>query len=322
MDVSPALFESVFNSVEEHIAVIQRSGEIIACNSAWQRFGIENGVGAEFNWIGQNYLEVLKKSCTAGDLSASDILSGMLTVIHAGVSTFSYEYPCHSPSQQRWFTLRITKLQDIALDCFVITHLDISQRKKAEQRAEALSLQDPLTGLGNRRLFDMSLGEALRLSQREQTFIGLILIDVDHLKSFNDEFGHLAGDMCLRKVAAVLQAHARRPGDIAMRIGGDEFALLVRIKAPSNLTKITNSMLKDTRRLQIPHSNTQSLTVSIGAMAVIANPQWSADAMYQRVDKALYQAKSAGRNQVVLAHQHQAAAAQVVTETHLRSVKI
>lgn len=304
MEVSPALFESIFHSVEEHIAVIQRSGEIIACNQAWQRFGFENGIDAEFNWIGQNYLDVLKKSCAAGDLNASDILSGMLTVVHAGVSAFSYEYPCHSPTRQRWFTMRITILQGVEPDYFVITHHDITQRKIAEQRAEALSLQDPLTGLGNRRLFDASLIEALRLSQRDQTWIGLLLIDVDHFKSYNDEFGHLAGDLCLRKVAAVLQAHARRPGDIAMRIGGDEFALLVRITASSDLTTMAESVLQDVRHLQMSFANGQLLTVSIGVIAVVAQPQLSADTLYQTVDQALYQAKVAGRNQVVLVPQH------------------
>lgn len=322
MEISPALFESIFHSLEEHIAVINCSGEIIACNIAWQRFGLENGVDADVDWVGQNYLDVLKKSCAAGDLSASDILSGMLTVVHAGVNAFSYEYPCHSPTHQRWFIMRITTLHSaLKRDYFVITHHDITQRKIAEQRAEALSMQDPLTGLGNRRMFDLSLVEALRLSQRDQTLMGLMLIDVDHFKSFNDEFGHLAGDLCLRKVAGVLQAHARRPGDLAMRIGGDEFALLVRIKDPSNLTMMAKSVLKDVRGLHMRFGNKQLLTLSIGLIAVVANPQLSADILYQTVDNALYQAKVAGRNQIACAHQQQITTTHAVSETHLRHLK-
>lgn len=322
MDISPTLFESVFHSVEEHIAVIKRSGEIIACNAAWQRFGLENGIEADFDWIGQNYLDVLKKSCAAGDPSASDILSGMLNVVQAEATAFSYEYPCHSPARHRWFTMRITTLQGhLTPSFFVITHHDITLRKLAEQQTEALSLQDPLTGLGNRRKFDVSLVEALRLSQRDQTLFGLLLIDVDHFKSFNDEYGHLAGDLCLRKVAGVLQAHARRPGDIAMRIGGDEFALLVRIKDPSHLTLMAESILKDVRRLQMFFANQQLLTVSIGVIAVVGNPQLSADVLYQTVDKALYQAKIAGRNQIVCAQQLPITTIQAMAATTKRPTK-
>jgi diguanylate cyclase (GGDEF)-like protein len=303
MSIAPELFESVFHSVEEHIAVINRSGQIVACNRAWQNFGIENGVPASLSWIGQNYLEVLRNSCATGDSTASEILSGMMKVVDADAASFYYEYPCHSPSRSRWFTMRVCKLGDSAVaDYFVISHHDVTQRKLAEERAEALALQDPLTGLGNRRQFDLSLQQEIRGSLRDQTLIGLALIDVDHFKSFNDEFGHAAGDLCLCKVGRVLQAHARRPGDLAMRIGGDEFALILRISDPENLLVIGQSILQDVRDLQMSFAGTQLITVSIGLLSLVANRQMDADALYQEVDKALYQAKIAGRDQIVFAN--------------------
>lgn len=303
MSIAPELFESVFHSVEEHIAVINRSGQIVACNRAWQNFGIENGVPAGSSWVGQNYLEVLRSSCATGDSMASEILNGMMTVVDADAASFYYEYPCHSPSKQRWFTMRVCKLGDSAVtDHFVISHHDVTQRKLAEERAEALALQDPLTGLGNRRQFDLSLHQEIRSSQRDQTLIGLALIDVDHFKSFNDEFGHAAGDLCLCKVGRVLQAHARRPGDLAMRIGGDEFALILRISDPANLLMIGQAILQDVRNLQMTFAGTELVTVSIGLLSPVASHQVDGDALYQEVDKALYQAKIAGRDQIVFAN--------------------
>ena len=301
--IAPELFESIFHSVEEHIAVINRSGQIVTCNRAWQKFGIDNGVSACCSWIGQNYLEVLSRSFVTGDRMASEILSGLMTVVDAEAASFYYEYPCHSPTKQRWFTMRVCKLGDRAVsDYFVISHHDVTQRKLAEERAEALALQDPVTGLGNRRQFDLSLQQEIRSSLRDQTLIGLALIDVDHFKSFNDEFGHAAGDHCLCRVGEVLQAHARRPGDLAMRIGGDEFALLLRISDPANLLVIGQSILQDVRNLQMNYAQTQVVTVSIGLLSLVANRQLDGDALYQEVDKALYQAKIAGRNQIVFAN--------------------
>ena len=135
-------------------------------------FGIENGVPAETSWIGQNYIAVLTNACGGGDHGASEILQGMLAVFNAEITCFYYEYPCHSPSKHRWFTMRVCKLNGNNLDdYYVISHHDVTQRKLAEERAEALSLQDPLTGLGNRRQFDASLKQEIRNSMRDQTLI-------------------------------------------------------------------------------------------------------------------------------------------------------
>ena len=300
MSLAPELFEAVFHSVEEHIAVIHRSGQIVACNRAWQNFGIENGVSACSSWVGQNYLDVLRNACAAGDSIAPEILSGVISVVAADAASFYYEYPCHSPSKQRWFTMRVCKLGDSAVaDYFVISHHDVTQRKLAEERAEALALQDSLTGLGNRRQFDLSVKQEIRSSLRDQTLIGLALIDVDHFKNVNDEFGHAAGDLCLCKVGRVLQAHARRPGDLAMRIGGDEFALILRVSDPASLLLIGQAILQDVRNLQMKFAGSELVTVSIGLLSLVANRLVDGDTLYQEVDKALYQAKIAGRDQII-----------------------
>ncbi len=95
------------------------------------------------------------------------------------------------------------------------------------EHLEVLSVTDPLTQIANRRGFDDALDRAWRTAEREETPISLLMIDIDHFKGFNDSYGHPAGDECLRRVAALISSHARRPYDIAGRLGGEEFALLM-----------------------------------------------------------------------------------------------
>jgi diguanylate cyclase (GGDEF)-like protein len=141
----------------------------------------------------------------------------------------------------------------------------------------------------------------MRNSIRNRMPIGLILIDVDYFKNYNDEFGHAAGDQCLANVGQVLLAHARRPDDLAARIGGDEFALILRNTDLDTVRKIAESVLKAINDLKMVFGDSKQVTVSIGLLSVVPHEQQSEDFLFQEADKALYRAKSAGRNQAVYA---------------------
>ena len=212
------------------------------------------------------------------------------------------ESPCHSPDEKRWFTMRVTALHGAEYgDLFVVSHHNVTQRKLAEERIEELAMQDPLTGLGNRRAFHRFLNKEIRNSIRTRTPIGLAIIDVDYFKNYNDEFGHSAGDQCLINVGEVLLAHARRPDDLAARIGGDEFALILRNTELDTGRKIAESILKAISDLKMVFGDAKQITVSIGFLTVIPHEQQCEGYLFQEADKALYQAKSAGRNQAVYA---------------------
>jgi diguanylate cyclase (GGDEF)-like protein len=141
----------------------------------------------------------------------------------------------------------------------------------------------------------------MRNSIRNRTPIGLALIDVDYFKNYNDEFGHAAGDQCLIKIGQVLLTHARRPDDLAARIGGDEFALILRNTELDTVRKIAESVLKEINDLKMVFGDSKQVTVSIGLLSVVPHEQQSEDFLFQEADKALYRAKSAGRNQAVYA---------------------
>ena len=303
MQIPDALYESVFHPLEEQIAVIDQAGNILEVNLAWQNFGIENGLPSGFVCIGSNYFETLSDSVAAGDSLAGNALQGIVEVLAGKRAFFDHEYPCHSPNEKRWFTMHITALHgDKSAGLFVISHHNVTQRKLAEERVEKLAMQDTLTGLGNRRAFQLFLNKEMRNSIRSRTPIGMALIDIDYFKNYNDEFGHAAGDQCLANVAQVLLAHARRPGDLAARIGGDEFALILGNIELDGVREIAESVLKAINDLKMFYGDSKQVTVSIGLLSVVPHEQQSEVFLFQEADKALYRAKSAGRNQAVYAY--------------------
>lgn len=297
---TPAILHTlVFNSLGDQLAVIDQTGRIIDVNLAWNTFGIENGLPSEFASVGRNYLETLSKSAAFGDIHATQAFHGIMEVLTGKDGVFFLEYPCHSPHEERWFTMRCTPLQgDVSKSLFLISHHNITQRKLAEQQVEKLAMQDALTGLANRRHFQLFLDREVRSNARQKTPIGLVLIDVDFFKHFNDEFGHAAGDRCLSKVGRILLTHARRPGDLAARLGGDEFALILGNTAIGMARRIASSVLQEIRDLNMVISDERKVTASLGVIALVPDDLHSGEVLYQEADKALYRAKAGGRNQV------------------------
>ncbi|MEV6576495.1 GGDEF domain-containing protein [Streptomyces sp. NPDC051577] len=168
----------------------------------------------------------------------------------------------------------------------------------ARNRLQELASKDGLTGIANRRAFDDHLTVALREARRSDVAVVLALVDLDYFKTFNDEYGHPAGDEVLRKVAMQLSNGIRRPMDIAARIGGEEFGILLYGASLEPAFAILEQIATNIRALEIDHCHApqQVVTVSIGAV------EWRGEDaldLISRADKALYLAKKSGRAQVV-----------------------
>jgi diguanylate cyclase (GGDEF)-like protein/PAS domain S-box-containing protein len=179
---------------------------------------------------------------------------------------------------------------------------DIAERKHREEELAALALEDALTGLANRRSFDQTLDLEWRRTVREMSELSLLLLDLDHFKQFNDEYGHQAGDDCLRSVAAAIKSSLFRPGDLACRYGGEEFAVILSRTNTDGAIEIAERIRHAVEDLQIPHSRNSAapvVTTSIGiatALARAGGTMRMPEGLLQAADHALYRAKSEGRN--------------------------
>jgi diguanylate cyclase (GGDEF)-like protein/PAS domain S-box-containing protein len=207
---------------------------------------------------------------------------------------------------------------------YVAIRTDITAQKNAEEDLQnaqtvlqesnaqllALSGEDALTRLANRRRFDQALlQESARLALVVMP-LALLMIDVDHFKTYNDRYGHPAGDECLRQVARLLKRHAKRPGDLVARYGGEEFAILLANTDHAGARSLAEEVRSALIALALPHQGNPAgiVTVSIG-LHVVAAPDEpvAATRLVELADQALYAAKAAGRNTVCEAQESEAA---------------
>lgn len=173
------------------------------------------------------------------------------------------------------------------------------QLQAAHDELQRLAHLDGLTQIANRREFDRYLAQEWQRLQREQGSLALVLADVDYFKDYNDSYGHLAGDDCLRSLAQLLDQVTQRPADLVARYGGEEFALILPNTTPKGAIALVSKAQACLARLTIPHRASprhRQVTISCGIAVVTPVPTLSTDALIQRADEALYVAKKSGRN--------------------------
>jgi diguanylate cyclase (GGDEF)-like protein len=175
---------------------------------------------------------------------------------------------------------------------------EIGRRAQAEERLEELATTDALTGLRNRRKFDAEIDLEWRRAARNGTPVALLMLDADHFKSYNDTYGHQAGDQVLVGIAICISDAVRRAGDCPARFGGEEFAVLL-----PGLSNVEAFRLAETIRLKVEHwsEDPSVTTVSIGIASMIPAESLDWSDLIEAADRALYAAKANGRNQSVLA---------------------
>jgi diguanylate cyclase (GGDEF)-like protein len=174
---------------------------------------------------------------------------------------------------------------------------------QANRATRVQAMRDELTGLANRRCFNEAIEREFQRAARNGRPLSLIMVDIDLFKTFNDQYGHPAGDACLRAISAAMQGVLRRPGDIAARYGGEEFAILLPETDIAGAVQIVGEMQAAVRTLAIRHEAGPLgvVTLSAGVASwcpgrLTATPAWLVDA----ADAALYEAKALGRNTFTL----------------------
>lgn len=219
----------------------------------------------------------------------------------------------HRQGNWRWLLCRETVFQrdkDGAPTQVFGTATDITKRKHTEMALqdlnrdlERLASMDGLTQVANRRSFDNRLAQEWDNVGSGRSSLSLILCDIDYFKSFNDTYGHQAGDVCLRRVAQAIEQAVKRSTDLVARYGGEEFAVILPSTNESGVQQVAKSIQKEVQLLDIPHSQSgvsQCITLSLGIAVVTSTENGHPDMLVAAADQGLYQAKYEGRNRYCL----------------------
>lgn len=201
----------------------------------------------------------------------------------ARVRAHSRSYLAQQQRDQAYRELRMLKIE--------------LERKNAE--LESLSCRDGLTGVLNRRAFDDYLNKEWLRCLREGTNLGLLLVDIDHFKDYNDNYGHQEGDECLRRVAFALGGALKRPSDIVARYGGEEFAVILPDTKSDGCMMIGEALRMGVVDLQVAHAHSSAadhVSISVGVASMQPQPGQTPAELVRVADKALYEAKAQGRN--------------------------
>jgi len=180
--------------------------------------------------------------------------------------------------------------------------------EEANQQLQRIATTDALTQIPNRLAFDKHFLQEWRLSVRNKTSFSVAMIDIDNFKQYNDHYGHQQGDTCLQKVATALSESVKRPSDMVARYGGEEFSVIFPSTPADGAQKIAERIRANIEALQIPHAHAEAaphVTISMGianAFPGDTDEHDTPDELLKAADAALYRAKKAGRNRVVVAN--------------------
>ncbi len=175
--------------------------------------------------------------------------------------------------------------------------------QEANKKLERLASLDGLTGLANRRLFERTLKKEWKRARRQGHQLGIIMLDIDHFKYYNDTYGHQAGDECLKKIAGKLSSLIYRPADVAARYGGEEFAVILPETDLEGIKEVAERVRTGIKDLRMEHEKSpvdEYVTVSVGAAVAQSCRKSEPEELVGAADEALYEAKEAGRNRVKL----------------------
>ncbi len=214
-------------------------------------------------------------------------------------------YFLSEPGSVLWIVLTNRAL---ALFAIWATAILLLLRKQAEEKLvslhnelERLSFHDGLTSIANRRMFDQTLDREWGRSQRDQTPLSLVMLDIDFFKQYNDHYGHQHGDECLKQVAQALSMVSKRSADLIARYGGEEFALLLPGTNEKQAIQLSRQCRSVVFEQQLPHKLStvgDVITISVGVSTIIPSVETQPSALIKSADKLLYQAKENGRNRI------------------------
>jgi diguanylate cyclase (GGDEF)-like protein/PAS domain S-box-containing protein len=282
---------------------------IVLMDVAGVRRYVSPAVTETLGWTPEELLEKTEQQIIHPDDEAE--FSVLLDECRQGKPSTIFPYRCRKKDgDYRWMEANLRLYNDAATDVpvgFVNVVRDISHRKAAEEElnkafrlVENLASQDGLTGIANRRRLDETLDFEWRRAIRDHSELSVLLIDVDHFKTYNDINGHLAGDNCLRQISECALEAVHRPADLLARFGGDEFAVVLPNTNNLGAWEIAEQIRRAVESKRTPHAGNPHavITVSIGCATHHPDRHSDYSTLLLAADSALYKAKNSGRNRI------------------------
>ncbi len=297
-----AQLEGAMSGMADALIAFDRNATIVFCNEQYRKLF---PLTADVRVPGMNLRDVLRIAYERGEEAGMepDEVEPWIERAVTGLRDEN-DREIHL-ADGRWLHARIRTLSD-GTSLSVIS--DVTSIKQAEEalsemnkHLKLLAATDALTGLKNRRTFDEQFGKEFSRASRHHHPLSVLMVDVDFFKSFNDTFGHQAGDDALRAVARCIKDVARRPADIVARYGGEEFAVVLPDTGTEGATAVAELLCEAVRNLRIPNGRSTRgvVTVSVGiATASRANLLAAPEDLIRQADAALYLAKGQGRDGV------------------------
>ena len=294
------IYRQLADAIPFELALIDRTGKIRWANAAWNRltdhYTFSNAsVSLLSNYFDMFYSLIDTKS---GQRQFANIID-FLRLTHERV-LIDYNIRIQNG---RWLHVHLESMQVDDEDLILASHVNITSQKEREELIRQMADIDGLTNLTNRRGLDAFLQNEFKRAQRIEQPVTLLLIDVDHFKTYNDLNGHLAGDDALRAIAQTLNTFGRRPTDLVARYGGEEFAIVLGNTDQKGGLVIARSVQRAiaTLHLPFPAGKNGRVSVSIGVGTAYPKPSSVPDGLISLADGALYAAKTEGRDRIVAA---------------------
>jgi diguanylate cyclase (GGDEF)-like protein len=239
--------------------------------------------------------------CHVDLLAQFQVRANLVVPILQGEKLWGLLIAHHCSGPRHWRQFEIELLNQLATQA-----ASAIQQSELYQQVQRLASSDGLTQIANRRRFDEYLDQEWQRMAREGAPLSLILCDIDFFKTYNDTYGHQAGDNCLQQVAQAISFAVKRPADLVARYGGEEFAVILPHTDAQGAAQIAEKIRSQVQVLQIAHAGSQVsqyITLSLGVASTVLFHESSPAVLIAAADKSLYQAKAEGRDRVVLQKQ-------------------
>ncbi|MFN8148794.1 MAG: EAL domain-containing protein [Candidatus Nanopelagicales bacterium] len=286
--------QTILDSLPAETVMLDGDGRILAVNGTWKRAWSLGDGGPQPEWIGMDYLEASAPSdAREHDLDGLAVRRGIESVLRGEATRYALDYECKVRDDLRWFHLHVVPIS--GRDGAIVTHTDITARKRAEHELSHRARHDALTGLPNRELLRERLQIELSRSRARNRLTAVAFIDLDNFKDINDAYGHVYGDLVLDAVGIRLEQAVRREDTVA-RIGGDEYVVLLADLDHDFDPEPYFSRVRDAVSQPV-ELGVAEVRPSMSIGLVLSPPHLGdVDAILRDADTAMYAAKRAGRD--------------------------